>query len=527
MHPLRPHAEAIRAQSAPLLSPAELAQLTPEATQQLLHELQVHQIELEMQNEELRQTQLALDAARSRYVDLYDLAPVGYCSLSATGQVLQANLSAAGLLGLPRAGLVQQYLTRFIHADDQDAYYQLQRRVLGSDSGQGKAPSLQLRLRRSDASTVWVQLDVSLTHDAQDAPVLRVVMSDVSAAQEARQRLADQGATLAAVIDSASDAVISVDRQGQITLFNPAAEQIFGRAAAAMLGQALTRLLPEPLPRWTDGSLRLQGRHASGQVLELEVSVSRLPAHAGAQQTLIARDVTARVRTERALMQYQFELSELTQRLMAQEKATTRKLAQTLHDRLGQTLTALRLSFDALAGQLSGSPATSGSRWQTLDGLIEQAMQELRQALTELRPPLLEDQGLPAALDNEVRSRELDAAPVQLTLQVPSPLQAQRWPAEVEHAAFMVAREALSNALQHAAASRIQLRLDGHASALQLEVCDNGRGMPAPLAGGDSRPGHLGLVGMRERALAIGAELSALPASGGGVCIRLVWRAEP
>ncbi len=90
------------------LTPENLANLTPEAAQLIQHDLQVHQIELEMQNEQLRQSHHALDAARTRYFDLYDLAPVGYCSVSESGLIIEANLTAATLLGLARGALVKQ-----------------------------------------------------------------------------------------------------------------------------------------------------------------------------------------------------------------------------------------------------------------------------------------------------------------------------------------------------------------------------------------------------------------------------------
>jgi PAS domain-containing protein len=96
---------------------------------QALHELLVHQIELEMQNEELRRAQAELEAARARYFDLYDLAPVGYCTVSEEGLILEANLTAATLLGVAKGALVKQPLTRFILRGDQDSYY-LHRKLL-------------------------------------------------------------------------------------------------------------------------------------------------------------------------------------------------------------------------------------------------------------------------------------------------------------------------------------------------------------------------------------------------------------
>jgi PAS domain-containing protein len=97
--------------------------LSPDAAGQVLHELRVHQIELEMQNEELRRAQEELEASRERYFDLYDLAPVGYFTLGEPGLILQANLTAAALLGVTRDALVKQPLTRFILREDQDIFY--------------------------------------------------------------------------------------------------------------------------------------------------------------------------------------------------------------------------------------------------------------------------------------------------------------------------------------------------------------------------------------------------------------------
>ena len=119
---LRRQAEAMARESG-ALSPEQLEALSPEDTRRTLHELRVHQIELEMQNEELRRARAELTAARVRYFDLYDLAPVGYCTLSEQGLILEANLTAATLLGMARGALVKRPLSRFILKEDQDTYY--------------------------------------------------------------------------------------------------------------------------------------------------------------------------------------------------------------------------------------------------------------------------------------------------------------------------------------------------------------------------------------------------------------------
>ncbi len=93
---------------------ADLDITAPEEAGRLLQELRVHQIELEMQNEELHRTQVELESSRERYFDLYDLAPVGYVTLSEQGLILEANLTAATLLGVARGALVKRPLPRFI-----------------------------------------------------------------------------------------------------------------------------------------------------------------------------------------------------------------------------------------------------------------------------------------------------------------------------------------------------------------------------------------------------------------------------
>jgi signal transduction histidine kinase len=203
---------------------------------------------------------------------------------------------------------------------------------------------------------------------------------------------------------------------------------------------------------------------------------------------------------------------------MAQEKATNRRLAQALHDQLGQTLTAMRIDF---VSEAALPDATQAARHARVDRLIDQAVREVRQVLVDLRPTLLDEQGLAAALDNELRTRSRTAAGVDLLLDVPPALAAQRWPADVEYAAFMVAREAVANALQHAGPTQVRVSVAGGPLALLLEIDDDGAGIAAGET--SARPGHLGMVGMRERCIAIGARFDVTAAPRSGTTVRLSW----
>ena len=101
----------------------ELSGMSPERMADLIHELEVHQIELKMQNDELRRIQGELEKTRDRYSHLYDFAPVGYFTLTEKGIIQEANLSCASMLGVERSSLIGKPFSRFIFKDDQDAFY--------------------------------------------------------------------------------------------------------------------------------------------------------------------------------------------------------------------------------------------------------------------------------------------------------------------------------------------------------------------------------------------------------------------
>jgi PAS domain S-box-containing protein len=186
---LRKKVEAIVCSNADP-SMESIAALSAEQTWALLHELRVHQIELEMQNVELRLSQLSLDAARARYFDLYELAPVGYCTLNEHGMILSANLTAATLLGLTRAALVKQPLARFIHKDHQDSYYLHRKKlIVNAVRTVVQTQPLELRLLRNDGTPFWASLACNVVQEADSAQVVRIVFSDITDRRRAEQAL--------------------------------------------------------------------------------------------------------------------------------------------------------------------------------------------------------------------------------------------------------------------------------------------------------------------------------------------------
>ncbi len=182
--------------------------LSPEAAWKLLHELRVHQLELEMQNEALRHAQEELHGGRDRYFDLYDLAPVGYFLLSVQGSIIEANLTFATMLGLAKAELLNKPLHQFVFHNDQDLYY-LQYRKLFETS----VPSTcELRLVGNSGARFWIRLEMNLAQELDGVPVVRAMAIDITQRkqiEEAQQRSIEMQTILREIAEAAI--VLSLD----------------------------------------------------------------------------------------------------------------------------------------------------------------------------------------------------------------------------------------------------------------------------------------------------------------------------
>jgi PAS domain S-box-containing protein len=179
-----------REQAAELRQRAEFATesreiWSPEALRQTLHNLRVHQIELEIQNEALRESQVALEAAQARYSGLFNRAPVGYCTISEAGTIIEANATVARQLGACCDELPQQAFSRYICKEDQDLYYLLRKKLLAS----GQAQACDLRMVNQSGTQFWAHLDAVAAPDEDGATALLGVLTDISERKRADAEL--------------------------------------------------------------------------------------------------------------------------------------------------------------------------------------------------------------------------------------------------------------------------------------------------------------------------------------------------
>ena len=350
-------------------------------------------------------------------------------------------------------------------------------------------------------------------------------------AERIRGELGEAQTRLAAIVDSAMDAVITVDEEQKIVLFNRAAEQVFGVRREAMLGTPLDRLLPARFRAAHRGHVEAFGRTGvtsrrmgdvttlwalrpqSGEEFPIEASISQAVEGGKRYYTVILRDITLRKQAEDALRQSQRELRELSARVLEAREEEKAHLARELHDELGQLLTALKMDLGWLRERLPD--AELAQRAAEMGTLLDRTVSATRRIMADLRPMMLDDLGLGDAaawLVDDFAKRSGIACRIELAEDL------QEVSKAVATAVYRAIQESLTNIARHAGAKHAWVNVAMDEGALQVEVEDDGRGIaPADLAKARS----LGLRGMRERISFLGGTLEITRAARGGTRVRL------
>ena len=269
-----------------------------------------------MQNEELRAAQAVIEAERARYFEFYDLAPVGYVTLSEQGLILEANSTAARLLGTTRSALLKQSISRFIFKADQDIYYLHQRQLRESGEGQ----QCGLRLVRQDGAVFWAHLAEIATHADDGASVCRVTFSDISTHKRAEVELQASRDRLNSVLQTALDGYWLVDLNGRLIDANDAAATMLGytREALLRLGPGDIDVIDTPADVHArierirkSGGERFETKHRkqSGEIIDVEVASTLLPD--GSALVVFVHDITVRKRATEDLARERLFLAAL------------------------------------------------------------------------------------------------------------------------------------------------------------------------------------------------------------------------
>ncbi len=365
--------------------------------------------------------------------------------------------------------------------------------------------------------------------------------SDVTERKNAEARLRD-------IIETMAEAVMIIGADGSYELVNREAEELLGRSRSRIVGfhqgdMPWARLTVDgralrvdelPLERLRRGEPALHGYELQ---LVLPGGVSRtILLNAGPLRDATGRftgvvlsgfDITERKAAERQLAAYSARLGTLSRRMLTVQEEERRAVARELHDELGQVLTAVRLNLQTLRRR-SREPEL-GPVFDDGLALLETAIAEVRALSTRLRPTILDDLGLEAALRSHL---ERSRARTDLALDADIRLGRVRLDPAVETACFRIVQEAMTNAVRHAAATRLAVALRVADGALVLSVRDDGRGFDLAAAARRAAGGEsAGLSGMEERAQLAGGRLEMSSAPGRGTEVRAVFpladRASP
>jgi PAS domain S-box-containing protein len=328
------------------------------------------------------------------------------------------------------------------------------------------------------------------------------------------------------------DAVITVDEEQKIVLFNRAAEQVFGARRAEALGTPLDRFIPQRFRKAHRGHVErfghtgvtsrrmgdvttLSGLRADGEEFPIEASISQVSEDGKRYFTVILRDITLRKQAEDALVRQSQELRDLSARVLEAREEEKTRIARELHDELGQLLTALKMDLSWLRERLpAGEEADKALE---MAEMLDRTVSSTRRISADLRPLMLDDLGLADAASWLVEDFSRRSG-IRCEITLSGEERFADMAGSLATAVYRALQESLTNIARHSGAKQAWVKLAVADSTLQFEVEDNGRGI-APEDFAKAR--SLGLKGIRERIAYFGGAMEITRAPRGGTRLRL------
>ena len=545
----------------------------PPATdpERALHELQVHQIELEMQNVELKEARDRLEGALEKYTDLYDFAPVGYFSLTEQGTILDVNLTGTILMGLERTRLISRRLQDFValpHRADFAAF--LKKTFAHPVKHLCEAPLL----RDGVAFSAEIQAVSAVSLSPQKW--CRVSVSDVTPLRQAREIVSRNAALFSTLIDQAPLGVYVVDEQMRLQQINPQALPAFSKIHPLKgrdFSEIVRILWPEKIARnvlerfrhtlktgepYHSGDLTAR-RHDTGvresyqwQIQRIllpagthgvvcffrditewkraEAAHRRVEVLAASNQKLVAEIVSRQAaetdlkRSERKLslsldeaLQLQTRMRHLSHQLLRAQEDERKRISRELHDDIVQTLVGISVHLESLILAEPIDPVEFRRKIKRTQRVMKDSVQTMHRFARELRPSLLDDFGLVPALRAHLKEF---GQRTKLRLRFTAFPGVEQLSDDRRTVLYRVAQSALSNIARHAQATGATISLTKVGATVRLEVHDDGKSFDAARVLTAKRQQRLGLIGSRERVEMVGGSFSVESAPGQGTTLR-------
>lgn len=483
--------------------------------------------EVSARTAELSQRTAELHLSENRFRAVFDAVPEAILSVDARQRIVLANPAAARIFGHPSDSLPGRPLDDLIPARHRQSHA---RSVDAFAQRDGAARPMGRRADVAGLRADGVEFPAEATISANlsgHAPVYTVVLRDITERVNAERALKDSERRLRTVLEALPDAVF-VNSQGRVSYVNSGAERMFGAHAADLLGHdALSMFRPDfraPIQQRIETLLtggtaapaaRVMVLTQDGRSVEAESSDALIREPEGWAIVVALRDLTQQRAMEGELANSRNRLRLLVNAQVATQETERRRIAMELHDDMQQSMAAIKMDIAAAMKVLSKDVSEAERLLQSAGELGDQVLVSTRRIVNDLRPQMLDDLGLEAALESlaATHSRRTRA---QTHVLLDGLLDDTRMPENASISLFRIAQEALNNTAKHALASHVWIRLNVAGNQVQLSVEDDGVG----IADGDrSKLNAFGLHGMAERIAALDGKLEILRRDGGGTAV--------
>ena len=473
----------------------------------------------------------ALRDSEERFRTSFDSASIGIVLVGTDGRIAQVNRAFCEMMGYDEAEMLGEGFEMLTHPDDIAPTIE---RASAALRGGAQSYHLEKRYRHKRGHTVWGLLSSALVRDVHGEPRYFISqIQDITERKLAEEALRASELRYRGLVESHHDLIARFDTALQLTFVNDAYCETVGRSREELLGRSWLPLVePEHRGRLLDllssidvppyrsrADVRIQT--AQGERWIAWESFAIKDHHGNTVEIQAAgRDVTERRAAEEALRASLEELrrSEERLRLLAQHQATIReeerkRLGFDLHDNVCQELLGIAMLIESLRRRVRPLADSTGAELDRIVRYLNELVEHLRILARDMRPMQLRDLGLEGSLRSLVDA--MASAQTRVSVEFVGAI--PRLEEEVEIAVYRIAQEALANAARHAAAGAIAVTLAARDGRIELVVRDDGRGFDVD----GRRSRALGLVSMRERALALGGRFEVMSAPGDGTVVRL------
>lgn len=384
---------------------------------------------------------------------------------------------------------------------------------------------------RADGAEFPIEASIS-QHERDGQKLFTVILRDVSERVRGQTLLARSEARLRGILDSAMDAIVTIDEDQRIVLFNAAAEAMFLCSQREAVGSPLDTFIPERFrgvhgshvreygsadsaARRMGASRIVTGMRRNGEEFPIDASISQLKDGDSRYYTVILRDVSERMKAHEAVRRSKEELRELSSTSHIAREQEKNRIARELHDELGQALTMLQMDVAWCKAKAPTGEPEFATRLDRMEALLKSTVAATRRIAADLRPLLLDDLGIVPAVEWLAENfTQRTGVPCRLTIEDPDlELDGVR-----ATAVFRIVQESLTNIAKHAGAADAEVSIVQEDDRLVIRVSDDGKGFATQ---DPRKPASFGLVGLRERAALLRGEATITSGLGEGTTIEV------